>query len=80
MDANFGLTNLRKNCDPTDKSLLEGQGYFVKEGPFLEYVKEHENDKEEVSMISLPDMLALTIFFYRKVLVLISMPCRRKTV
>lgn len=48
MDANFSLINLLKNCDPDDVSLWNGRGYFVEEEPFLQYVKEHEHDKEEV--------------------------------
>lgn len=52
MDANFSLINLKKNCDPDDISLWNGRGYFVEEGPFLQYVDDHAGDKEEVSRLA----------------------------
>lgn len=67
MDANFSLINLLKNCDPDDVSLWNGRGYFVEEEPFLQYVKEHEHDKEEVRFFLLLLCLEILTFVCRRV-------------
>ena len=51
MDANFRLKNQNVSSESRDPALCDGPGYFVKHGPFEEWLEENkklEDSEDEV--------------------------------
>ncbi len=52
LDGNYRLNQVAKHCDPKDKSLNNGNAYFVNEDQFQDFLKLHDDASTHVSPIS----------------------------